>query len=219
MNYDFTFTKKTLSFLLAGLGFVGIMLFITGLLIGTNWNAEPKAANGVAAKQTPAAAQEPAAPPAAPQEPVLRADAARPVAPSDADAASDAPAPVKQAHSNPARFSSNRWQTYTPAPENDGELKIIEEAEASPDNVAAEMSSFSVQVGAFVDENDARQLVRQLQKKGYTPIVLAASDDESRLWYAVRIGTYTNKAEAAHAATNIELQEKLKAIVRPLGSL
>ena len=71
----------------------------------------------------------------------------------------------------------------------------------------------------FNSENEAHQLVRQLQKKGYTPIVLAANDDESRLWYAVRIGAYTDKTEATRAASNINAQEKLKAVVRPLGAL
>lgn len=217
MSYDFSFNKKTISFVLAGFAFVGIMLFVAGLLIGTNWKAAPSAA-AVAGKQ-PAAAPAPE-PVVAPPEPVMRADGAKPevVAPSAADTSSNPSAPVKQAHGNAARVTSKRAQAAPPVSQEDGELKIIQEAEPAA-NEAAEVSAFSVQVGVFLDENDAHQLVRQLQKKGYTPIVLAASDDESRLWYAVRIGTYTNKTEATQAASNIAGQEKLKAVVRPLGSL
>jgi cell division septation protein DedD len=217
MSYDFSFDKKTISFVLAGSAFMGVMLFIAGLLVGTNWKAEPDASTTVPAKQ-PAAAPAPAPPPA-PPEPVMRADVARPevAAPSEADATSDTSAPVKQAHSNAASINSKRWQA-SPAPYNDGELKIIQEAEPSA-NEATDTSAFSVQVGVFVSENEAHQLVRQLQKKGYTPIVLAARDDESKLWYSVRIGSYTNKTGATQAASNIAGQEKLKAIVRPLGSL
>jgi cell division septation protein DedD len=220
MSYDFSFSKKTISFALAGFAFVSIMLFIAGLLVGTNWKAEPTSIVAVADKQ-PAAAPPPAPPPAAaPQEPVIRADTTRPeaVEPGQASALNVATAPVKQAHGNAASVYSKRWLAPLPAPQSDGELKIIQEAQPSASETA-EMSAFSVQVGVFVSENDAHQLVRQLQKKGYTPIVLAASDDESRLWYSVRVGAYTNKTEAAQAASNIADQEKLKAVVRPLGSL
>jgi cell division septation protein DedD len=220
MSYDFSFSKKTISFALAGFAFVGIMLFVAGLLIGTNWKAEPAPAVAVVAKQ-PAPAPPAPPPPAAPQEePAVRADVAKPEAamPSEADASSGASAPVKQAHGNAASVSSKRWQSFLPAPPNDGELKIIREAEPSA-NEDAEMTAFSVQVGVFVFENDAHQLVRQLQKKGYTPIVLAASDKDSKLKYSVRIGAYKNETEAARAASNIAEQEKLTAIVRPLGSL
>jgi cell division septation protein DedD len=103
------------------------------------------------------------------------------------------------------------------------DVKIIQRADttATEDNNArgTNQLTFSVQVGVFVDENAANQLVRQLQSKGYTPIILTANDDESRQWYAVRIGAFANRTEAAQAATNIGAQEKIKAVVRPLGSL
>jgi cell division protein FtsN len=218
MNYDFSFSKKAMAFVLAGSGFVGAMLFIAGLLIGTNWKAEPNAAASVAG-QPPVAAPTPE-PPATPPEPLLTANTVRPspIAPARTGASSDAPAPVKQAHADAASVNRKTWQSPAPAYENDGELKIIQEAEPAP-NEAAEIQAFSVEVGVFVSESDAHQLVRQLQQKGYTPIVLAASDDESRLWYSVRIGSYDNETEAAQAASNIAGQEKLKAVVRPLGSL
>jgi cell division protein FtsN len=234
MSYDFSFNQKSISFLLGGFAFVGAMLFIAGLLIGVNWKAEPTAtANTLASKQpvvTPAPAPE-AAP--VPKEPVLRADASkREVAePVDETPSSDDPAPDKKAHSsnttklsvdNSRREITNSRRETAPAPVangDPGELKIIQRAESSANDAAADMLSFSVQVGVFVDESEANQLVRQLQNKGYTPIVLAASDDEGRMWYAVRIGAYANKTEAAQAASNIARQEKIKAVVRPLGSL
>lgn len=225
MSYDFSFSKKTISFALAGFAFVGILLFVAGLLIGTSWKAEPAPAVAVVAKQ-PAPAPPAPEPPAPQQQPIVRADVAKPeaVVPSEADASSAASAPVRQSHGSAASLNSKRWQSLLPAlpvlpaTANDGELKIIQEAEPSV-NEAAETTDYSVQVGVFVSENDAHQLVRQLQKKGYTPIVLAASDEGSKLWYSVRIGAYKNKTEAAQAASNIAGQEQLKAVVRPLGSL
>jgi|GEM_PF-1306048 len=219
MNYDFSFSQKNLIFALAGFAFVGSMLFVTGLLVGTNWKAEPNAAANVTAQQPAAAPAPPPAPPAPQQEPLMTMDLSRPeAAPFDLFDSSVEPAQVKQAHGNPAGMSSRRETAYAPALPNDGEIKIIEEAEPVADE-ADETPDYSVQVGVFASENDAHLLVRQLQKKGYTPIVLAASDEKSRLFYSVRIGTYRNQTEAANAASNIAEQEKLKAVVRPLGSL
>jgi cell division septation protein DedD len=234
MSYDFSFSKKAISFVLAGFTFVGLMLFAAGLLIGTNWKAEPVAvaANAVDKQLVDVPPPTPA-PDVAAQEPVLSANVARPGAamPLGADAGSSlASPPVRQAHGNALIVDDRRWQarapvaapaaatTTTTAP-HDNELRVIQEAEPASANEDAGTAPFSVQVGVFVAEKDAHQLVRQLQKKGYTPVVLAANDDESRLWYSVRIGAYKNMTDAAHAASNISEQEKLKAAVRPLGSL
>jgi len=218
MSYDFSFSKKTLIFALAGFLFVGIVLFVAGLLIGTSWKTVPNADADVAGKQHIAA---PATqPPPAPPEPVLMADVSPPATagPGDTNATSAAAPIVKQAHSDAAKLDNKTSQASIAAPPNDGELKIIQEADKSGSE-AADMPAYSVQVGVFLTENESQQLVRQLQKKGYTPIVLAATDDEGRLWFSVRIGTYTNKLDAAKAALNIAEQEKLKAVVRPLSSL
>jgi cell division septation protein DedD len=222
MSYDFSFSKKAISFVVAGSIFVGVMLFIAGLLVGTTWKAEPKAAPPVAGTQPVATPQpEPTVDPQ--EEPVMSAEAVIPetAAPGAIDAAREASTPVKQAHGNTVSASGRRWQSpqSAAAAPNDDELRVVQEAEPAAADEPAETAPFSVQVGVFASENDAHQLVRQLQKKGYAPIVLAANNDESRLLYSVRIGTYTNKTEAAHAASNIADQEKLKAVVRPLGSL
>src|SRR6266850_491304 len=137
MSYDFSFSKKTLIFALAGFLFVGIVLFVAGLLIGTSWKTVPNADADVAGKQHSAAA---------------------PI--------------VKQAHSDAAKLDNKTSQASIAAPPNDGELKIIQEADKSGSE-AADMPAYSVQVGVFLTENESQQLVRQLQKKGYTPIVLA----------------------------------------------
>jgi cell division septation protein DedD len=218
MSYDFSFSKKTLTYAGVGFAFVGILLFVAGLLIGTSWKAEPNAAANVAG--TKPAALPATQPVTAPQEPVLKADVATPeagAAPGSASVSDNASSSIKQAHSDGSGAEAKSGQGSTPPP-NDGEVKIIQEADSSTSE-AADTPAFSVQVGVFLSQNDAQQLVRQLQNKGYTPIVLAATDDEGRLWFSVRIGTYQNKTDATKAAVNIAMQEKLKAVVRPLESL
>ncbi len=80
-------------------------------------------------------------------------------------------------------------------------------------------SAYSVQVGAYLSESEARRLVAELENKGYTPTVFSALDAEARKWYAVRIGAYASARDAGLAAGNFVKQEKLKAAVRPAGSL
>jgi septal ring-binding cell division protein DamX len=78
---------------------------------------------------------------------------------------------------------------------------------------------FTVQVGVFLDQNEASRFLREMGRKGYAPTFFADRDSENRQWYAVRIGAYPDEDQAANAAANLTRQEKIKAVVRPLGSL
>jgi DedD protein len=222
MSYNFSFDKKTISLLLGGLAFVGTLLFIAGLVVGANWKAEQPAVAAAATGGQPPALAPAAAPAPAPAGPAVNVPAAKPEEDtSDETAEADAsPSPAQQAHGVAGNTKvAGRAQLY----DYGGEMKIVERAQ-SPAARADELngpnqSSFSVQVGVFVDEKDANRLVGQLRNKGYAPFVLATNDDESHTWYAVRIGTYTDKTEATRAASNIAAQENIKTFVRPLGSL
>jgi cell division septation protein DedD len=77
----------------------------------------------------------------------------------------------------------------------------------------------TVQIGVFLDEKDADRLLKEVERKGYAPSFFSGRDAEARQWYAVRIGAYSDKQQAANAAANFTKQEKMKAEVRPLGSL
>lgn len=109
-----------------------------------------------------------------------------------------------------------------PPPPNDGRIVIISEAEtdeAKKEETAAEPEYVTVQVGVFLDEKDAGRLLKEIENKGYTPSFFAGRDAEARQWYAVRIGRYSDKQQAANAAANFTKQEGMKAVVRPLESL
>jgi cell division protein FtsN len=223
MSYDFSFNKKTFSFLLGGCAFVGILLFIAGLLIGTAWKVEPIATASVAGGQQVAPPPPPAPAPdqaTVPKEPALRAETATPKSPNPSDVAAPSviPSPIRQAHKGIAGVAGKRELATPTIPEGDDGLKIIQEAEP-PAAESTERPTFSVQIGVFAKENDANQLVRQLQNKGYAPFVLTANDDGSRVWYAVRVGAFTNWTEATQAASDFTKQEKIQTMVRPLGSL
>jgi cell division septation protein DedD len=104
---------------------------------------------------------------------------------------------------------------------NGGEIKIIQEAAADPGdaNAAVEPDYVTVQIGVFLDEKQADHLLKEYERKGYAPSFFTGLDAEARKWYAVRIGAYSDKQQAANAAANFTKQEKMKAVVRPLGSL
>jgi cell division septation protein DedD len=238
MSYDFSFNNKTLSFLLGGMAFVGIMLFVAGLLVGASWKEEtptPVAALWQQDSLRARVSQQSVSP-----QPVLLAEASRPTAAAAAAAPNEAAAPgevaapsitatpAKQAHSTPLAMSSEDDEDESeraPISQADGDdVRVIQRADApaapAPEDLnKASALSYSVQVGVFLDANNANLMARDLQDKGYTPIVLKATDDQSRVWHAVRIGAYMNKTAAMQAAAGIARQEKLKVIVRPLGSL
>ena len=102
----------------------------------------------------------------------------------------------------------------------DAEPRVVSEADVeTADEPFASKSNYSVQVGAYADEAEARRLLAELENKGYTPSIFSGRDGGGRTWYAVRIGAYSTQQEAAHAAQNFTRQERVKAAVRPSNSL
>lgn len=102
----------------------------------------------------------------------------------------------------------------------DPDPRLVQEAGASQEESGARpSSSYTVQVGTYLEEVEAQRVARDLENKGYTPKVVSGLDAEARTWYAVRIGSYANAREAGTAASNFAKQEGRKAAVRPSGSL
>jgi cell division protein FtsN len=131
--------------------------------------------------------------------------------PSTPDAAAPPQAAASTGRSEAARLSARNI---------DPEPRLVQEAGSEAQAADARASSsYSVQVGAYLEEVEARRVASELENKGYTPRVFSGSDAEARTWYAVRIGSYTSAREAGAAATNFSKQEGRRAAVRPAGSL
>ena len=127
--------------------------------------------------------------------------------------AAPAPPPASTGRNEAARLSARGI---------DPDPRLVQEAGASPEEPSAgarASSSYSVQVGTYLEEGEAQRVARELENKGYTPKVVSGLDAEARTWYAVRIGAYANAREAGTAASNFAKQEGRKAAVRPSGSL
>lgn len=206
MNYEFTLDEKAAISLIAGSVVFAILLFTAGWIVGMQWSPGSSAALAATTKKEE---------PELPKEPVLKneAPAAQPAPPKTTaqpqmDQASKTAAAAPQQSALPAK-----------APAANGEVKIIQETPTDQTGAESPEDYVTVQVGVFLDEQEANHLLKKIEKMGYAPSFFSGRDAEARQWYAVRIGSYTDKQQAANAAANFTRQEKIQAVVRPSGSL
>jgi cell division protein FtsN len=216
MNYEFALDKKALISLIAGSVVIAVLLFFAGLIVGRQWTVVPsaEAANTTADNETAAL----------PKEPVLHEEASAPnaEAPKSVKPKLTVPKEAIEAPTQPTAAATTA-ASQLPAAQPVGDVRIIEstadDATAARNEKAGEPEYVTVQVGVFLDQNEAGQLMQRIEKKGYAPTFFSGRDAEARQWYAVRIGVYSDKQQAANAAANFTKQEKIKAVVRPLESL
>lgn len=91
------------------------------------------------------------------------------------------------------------------------------EAEAAPPPTAAGPMTHSVQVGAYLVPQNAREQAAALSARGYPAGILTVEDAKGRTWHLVRIGDFPS-AEAAQArAAEFSRSERIPAAVRPYG--
>ena len=208
MNYELSFSKTAVIALIVGSVLIGVLLFGAGLVVGSQWLVSSSATPTTTAKNQEAEL---------PKEPVLNDEKAAPAKPAPPKTT----APPPKTPTGPANAPAQAAHAAAP-PATNGEVKIIEEAPADSANgesATGEPEYVTVQVGVFLDQNEAGRLLKQIEKKGYAPTFFTGRDAEARQWYAVRIGVYSDKQQAANAAANFTKQEKIKAVVRPVESL
>ena len=211
MNYEFALDKKATVSLILGSIVIAVLLFFAGWLVGSQWTRSESAATTSAGDDRQGAAL--------PKEPVL----------NEEESAAPKSNPPKNAKPEEKLTAEAGGTSLEPSPlaaspgAND-QVAIISEADPQEDaenNGAAvvEPEYVTVQVGVFLSEKDASSLLKQIESKGYAPSFYTGRDAEARQWYAVRIGVYSDREQAAKAASNFTRQEKIKAVVRPLESL
>jgi septal ring-binding cell division protein DamX len=233
MTYDFAMDKKTVISVLAGCAVMAVLLFAAGWIAGMNWTTGATASAATSGKTARATE-----PPALPKEPVLREDADQ----GDVDAPAKTTGVAPPAGTSPggavaapqqpsAAVGDGGGHETAGAPagndDSDDQEKLVQAADPEPPAAAAATqgdgtnvnSAFTVQVGVFLDPKEASRFLSTMEKHGYAPSFFADRDAEDRQWYAVRIGAYSDKGQAARAAANFTKQESIKAVVRPLGSL
>ena len=77
-----------------------------------------------------------------------------------------------------------------------------------------ENEAFTLRVGAFADEADAKALVQELTARGHKPVVAPVAQN-GILLYMVLIGRYTGRDAAAEAAAELKRKEGIFSAVVP----
>jgi general secretion pathway protein A len=75
----------------------------------------------------------------------------------------------------------------------------------------------SVQVGAYAQLENARQMAAQLNAKGYSARVVEITNTKGRAWHTVRIGDHPNRQAAQDQADAFSRREQKPSVVRPFG--
>lgn len=220
MRYQFALDKLSLISLIVGSILIGVLLFFSGWIVGRQWPMVEARADATTATQDKAL----------PTEPVLNDEASAPGAqtpkstkPAEVTAPKDGTGAAPQPDAAAAMQVPGPTANSLPPMATD--VRVIESttdgagAAAEEKTATSEAQYVTVQVGVFLDEKEASRLLQQMERKGYAPTFFSGKDAEARQWYAVRIGLYSDKQQAASAAVNFTKQEQLKAIVRPAGSL
>jgi septal ring-binding cell division protein DamX len=221
MRYQFALDKLSLISLIAGSVLIGALLFFSGWIVGRQWPiAESQAAATDDGKDERAAL---------PTEPVLKEEAPAPGAQKPKGAKPEVtvpqeetgPAPQTDAAAAASRLPGTGAASMPPVATDVRVIESTTDSAASNGEKAdtAETQYVTVQVGVFLDQKEASRLLHQMEQKGYAPTFFAGRDAEARQWYAVRIGVYADRQQAANAAANFTKQEQIKAVVRPAGSL
>ncbi|HYB73675.1 MAG TPA: SPOR domain-containing protein, partial [Candidatus Sulfotelmatobacter sp.] len=142
----------------------------------------------------PAAPAAPAAPPAKAGPP--------PAAPAPAVAPAEAtPPPAKAEAKTPAPAKAEPAKIAKAAP---GEAPAAAPPPALPAQAAAAAGTFSLQVGAMVNEGNAQKLKQRLEQLGYAPVIRKGMAHLRR--HVVTTGDYGDRAGAEEVAKRLAAQ-------------
>ena len=78
-------------------------------------------------------------------------------------------------------------------------------------------AAYSIQVGAFLNKDNAMEMASILRKKGYSANIAKFNDEKGRVWHTVRIGEYASRRVAKKHARDFSSKQGLDSIVRPIG--
>ena len=212
MNYEFSLTKAAVISLVVGSIVFGVLLFAGGIVVGSEWLATRAAATSDAVAKNEETD--------GPKEPVLNDEEPAPKKKAAPKNGGDQKAAPVRADDALLPEEAAPPATAQEAAANGG-IQIIQEAATDANGAAVESEPdyVTVQVGVFLNQEEANRLLKDIERKGYAPSFFSGRDAEARQWFAVRIGSYSDRQQAVNAAANFTKQEKLKAVVRPVGAL
>ncbi len=219
MNYEFSLDKTKTAILLAGIGLLGVSLFLAGFLIGyglrpSAFSFEPLAQNLSKVKLAPGA---PAAVAAKGGSFAKPAQANPPNAGLGTGSGNQAQAPANPSPPVPVPPDASGPNP----PSGPAEASTSEPTKASSPAQATDpaQKAYSIQMGAFLDPNKAARLVKNLTDLGYAVTIFKAPDRRGRIWEAVRFRRFNDLQSAMRAAAGFRAKEQIFAVVRPANTL
>jgi len=129
-----------------------------------------------------------------------------------ADSTNEPPKPI----SSPAH-TGQPMDIATPT-KNSAAPAAVAVASTSPGKKGiAARNKFTIQLGALLNSNNAKDLIKNLKEKGYTPRVIELQDKKNRQWTLVRTGVFPTKALAKNTLEKVKKDLKVDAVIRPVG--
>jgi DedD protein len=230
---------KQLVFLFMAAAVVGVVLFLSGVMVGrgvrnekalllagepapattdlaaTSTEPAPHAAGGPTRPVQAAGEQvspQPAALPATPPPPVAD-DGPRPATPEARKATGQVPAPPSVGADKAVAPPAAGQPGAKPAPA--GPAGKPESTAKTPPRAAdATPASYAVQVAAPKDRASADAIAKRLVGKGYSAYVVGPSaGTASPTYYRVRVGPFKSRSEADEARRRLEKEEQFKPFI------
>jgi len=230
--HEIQLNGKQLIFLFMAAAVVGVVVFLSGVMVGRGVRSElsatteapafvpdtapaPAAGTGTTGAEKPAAgvAANPAAPPATPPPPVTDELSYYDRLEGKANASETAKTPSEAPPAVPAaKPSTPAAESARPAPA--GPEKPASAAPPATTTAVrtppAGATGFSVQVIALRDRAASAAIAERLAGKGYNAYVLEPEAGGRSTLYRVRVGPYKTRGEADEARRRLEKEEKFK---------
>jgi cell division protein FtsN len=217
-QYQFSFDRKRLILVVAGLLFAGVLTFCCGVITGiglwmpaqkelAQFRGKPKVPGQSISAPTAVKLPEvkpPEVPGTAALTSAVKAQTVTPAVAAAPPSNAVTPAPAAAALAAPATGQPDTQPVAAAAPA------------AAPDPVN---QPFVLQLGAFREQKNAKQLQADLKLKGYPTTICNMVDEDQRTWHMVRFGGYKDLSAASHAASDFTGKEGIQALVRRSDSL
>jgi len=188
---------------------IGLLVFFLGFLVGRQFPGALTGEDSPSESRTAdVVTEEPTetSPPYAFYEELSGTEAAAP-------SVAEEPAPTKPAKVPPSQetvdaeedLQSDRAE-LTVAPSPDTPAPTAHKIRTIP-------SLYTVQVGAFAEATVAEKLSHQLQQKGYPAYTMVKKIPDKGVWHRVRVGRYSDRAEAESVIAQLEQREHLSGFI------
>lgn len=201
---------------------VAVVIFLCGVMVGRDVQAQRIAMTAAAAAEAPADPTAEARPQRVPEpQPATPPTSAPPAAPASQEtlsypdrlASSTPPAEAlkEQPREPPSRAVETRRASPPPKSEPPARSASTAPNARSAPSARAEPvgAGFSVQVAAVRERGEADTIARRLSTKGYPAYVMSPPNGAPRV-FRVRVGKYKERREAEQVANRLEREEQFK---------